>query len=98
MTRSANSGMPAGKVPMPTENDIMDSVRAMFKSSGLSLADLGRRMGYKHSTASRSAWQFLNKTVDPRLSMLRKFSAALGVPLYVVASYKPPKESHGHDQ
>ena len=27
---------------------------------------------------SGSAWQFLNKTNDPRLSMLRKFAAAVG--------------------
>jgi hypothetical protein len=29
--------------------------------------------------ARRSAWQFINKTNDPRLSMLRKFAEAVGV-------------------
>jgi len=33
---------------------------------------------YPKETARKSAWQFLNKTNDPRLSMLRKFAAAVG--------------------
>jgi hypothetical protein len=36
-------------------------------------------MGYPPATARKSAWQFLNKTNDPRLSMLRKFAGAVGV-------------------
>jgi len=35
-------------------------------------------MGYKKKVARKSAWQFLNKTNYPRLSMLRKFAAAVG--------------------
>lgn len=31
------------------------------------------------ATAHRSAWQFIQKTNDPRLSMLRKFASAVGV-------------------
>jgi len=34
-------------------------------------------MGYEGETAS--AWQFLNKTTDPRLSMLQMFADALGI-------------------
>lgn len=54
-------------------------VRAIFDASGLSLEELGRRMGYGEGTARRSAWQFLNQTNDPRLSMLRRFAGAVGV-------------------
>ena len=38
-------------------------------------------MGYETGMARKSAWQFLNKTADPRLSMLRRFAGAVGVPL-----------------
>jgi hypothetical protein len=36
-------------------------------------------MGYPAASARKSAWQFIHRTNDPRLSMLRKFAAALGV-------------------
>jgi transcriptional regulator with XRE-family HTH domain len=56
--------------------------RAAFKRSGLTLVELGRRMGHEDDeVARRSAWQFLNKTRDPRLSMLRRFAKAVGVSL-----------------
>jgi len=58
----------------------MDKIRAAFAKSKLSLVELGRRMGYDDDQAAKkSAWQFLNKTNDPRLSMVRKFAAAVGV-------------------
>jgi transcriptional regulator with XRE-family HTH domain len=59
----------------------MDRARIAFDKSGLSLDELGQRMGYSGETARKSAWQFLNKTTDPRLSMLMKFADALGVPV-----------------
>jgi hypothetical protein len=34
---------------------------------------------YPKESARKSAWQFLYKTNDPRLSMLRKFAKAMGV-------------------
>jgi len=55
--------------------------RELFAQSGLTLDDLGQRMGYAGDVARKSAWQFLNKTADPRLSMLRKFAQAVGVPV-----------------
>jgi len=51
----------------------------LFERSGKTLDELGVAMGYKGSVARKSAWQFLNKTTDPRLSMLRKFAKAMGV-------------------
>lgn len=57
----------------------MTRVRMIFEKSGLSLEALGQRMGYHPKTARKSAWQFINKTSDPRLSMLQKFSDALSL-------------------
>jgi transcriptional regulator with XRE-family HTH domain len=61
------------------DDDPMARVRTLFKGSGLSLVELGRLMGYPEETARQSAWQFM-KTNDPRMSMLRKFADAMGVP------------------
>jgi transcriptional regulator with XRE-family HTH domain len=61
--------------------NVMDRARALFDKSGLSLDDLGQKMGYEGDMARKSAWQFLNKTTDPRLSMLQKFADALGITL-----------------
>ena len=60
---------------------VMDRARIIFENSGLSLDELGQRMGHKGDTARKSAWQFLNKTVDPRLSMLQRFADALNISL-----------------
>jgi transcriptional regulator with XRE-family HTH domain len=61
--------------------DAMKVLREKFEQSGLTLHDLGVKMGYPDSSARKSAWQFIAKTEDPRLSMLRKFAEALGVDL-----------------
>lgn len=62
-------------------DSVMPRARAAFERSELSLEELGRRMGYDGATARQAAWQFLNKTRDPRLSMLAKFARAVGVSL-----------------
>lgn len=64
---------------MKQSAETMERVRAIFVSSGLSLDALGQRMGYTGDVARKSAWQFLNKTSDPRLSMLRRFAEAMNV-------------------
>ena len=56
-------------------------LREAFTASGLTLDQLGVKMGYEGDVARKSAWQFLNKTTDPRLSMLRRFADARGIPL-----------------
>lgn len=38
----------------------------------------GREDGLPEGIRRKSAWQILNETGDPRLSMLRKFAAAVG--------------------
>ncbi len=59
----------------------MARARAAFEQAGLTLEALGEAMGYDKDMARISAWQFLNKTTDPRLSMLRRFAKAVGVPV-----------------
>lgn len=59
----------------------MARARDLFEKSGLSLDELGQRMGYSGEIARKSAWQFLNKTSDPRLSMLKRFAEALNISL-----------------
>jgi transcriptional regulator with XRE-family HTH domain len=61
--------------------EIMKRANAAFEKSGLTLDELGQGMGIDAKTARMSAWQFLNKTTDPRLSMLLKFCAAVEVSL-----------------
>lgn len=59
----------------------MERARVLFEKSGLSLDELGQRMGYAGEAARKSAWQFLHKTTDPRYSMLVRFAEALSVPV-----------------
>jgi transcriptional regulator with XRE-family HTH domain len=61
--------------------NVMARVKALYEKSGLTLDDLGQKMGYEGDTARKAAWQFLNQTKDPRLSMLEKFVAALKISL-----------------
>lgn len=65
--------------------------RELFAASGKTLDELGRGMGYEGDVARKGAWKFLNKTEDPRLSTLRKFAEALGVPLSELTNEKPAK-------
>jgi transcriptional regulator with XRE-family HTH domain len=60
---------------------VMIRVRILFKRSKLSLDELGQKMGYADGVARKSAWQFLNRTNDPRVSMLRRFAVAIQVPV-----------------
>lgn len=66
---------------MGNTDQAMIRVRELFAESGLTLDELGQRMGYEGDVARKGAWRFLNKTADPRLSTLRKFAEAVGVPV-----------------
>ena len=63
----------------PPADATMARVRALFEKSGLTLVELGTRMGYPADTARQSAWQFVAKTEDPRVSTLKRFAQAMGV-------------------
>ncbi len=75
---------------MPEVEPVMNGVRALFDKSQLSLEQLGMRMGYSRETARKSAWQFVRRTKDPRLSMLRRFADAVGVPLSELVEQEVP--------
>jgi transcriptional regulator with XRE-family HTH domain len=62
------------------EDPAMMKVRALIDKSGLSLHDLGLAMGYAPEIARQSAFQF-RKAGDPRISMLRRFANAVGIPV-----------------
>lgn len=64
-----------------TPDPVMERVRDAYSASGLSLDELGKKMGSDGETAKKYAWQFLNKVDDPRISTLRKFADAVGIPL-----------------
>jgi transcriptional regulator with XRE-family HTH domain len=63
-----------------SEDPVMARVRAWFEASGLTLNDLGLKMGYSEEIARKAVWQFL-KSKDPRIGMLRKFSVAANIPM-----------------
>ncbi len=65
----------------------MAKVKILFKESGLTLHDLGMKMGYPAEVARQSAFQFM-KAGDPRISMLRRFARAIDVPLSVLLDEK----------
>jgi transcriptional regulator with XRE-family HTH domain len=59
------------------EDPVMAKVRAALERSGMSLAELGRRMGYPAETGRQAVWQFL-RSGDPRIGTLRRFADATG--------------------
>ena len=63
----------------PAMDKAMRRAQELFDRSGKTLDELGVAMGYEGEVARKSAWQFLRKTTDPRLSMLRRFAKAMGV-------------------
>lgn len=60
---------------------VMARIKEVFEKSGLTLDQLGEKMGSHGETARKAAWQLLNKVDDPRVSTLRRFAEAVGVPL-----------------
>jgi transcriptional regulator with XRE-family HTH domain len=71
-----------------TIDPTMMNVAKLFEESGKSLAQLGEAMGYSSDIAKKAAWQFLHKTNDPRLSMLRRFAKAMNVSLEELVTHK----------
>jgi hypothetical protein len=70
----------------------MTKVHGFYEKSGLSLHDLGLKMGYPKDTARQSAWQFM-KTGDPRISMLRRFAKAMEISIEELVADKKGRAS-----
>jgi transcriptional regulator with XRE-family HTH domain len=76
----------------PAADQSMARAVKLFEKSGKTLEELGLAMGAHPATARMTAWQFLNRTTDPRISMLRRFAKALNVSLdELVADSKTKK-------
>ena len=58
----------------------MEAIRSRFDRSGLTMQELGEKMGYAPSTARQAVSRFL-KSGDPQIGMLRRFAEALGISL-----------------
>ena len=72
-----------------TDDAAMARARKWVAAQGLTLHELGIRMGFDESIARQSAFQFL-KSKDPRISTLRRFAKAAGGPVeLLVAEVKP---------
>ena len=74
------------------EDPSMAKVKALFEKSGLTMNDLGLKMGYPAETARQSVFQFL-KASDPHVSMLRKFAKAMNIPLEELLSEKKSRSN-----
>jgi transcriptional regulator with XRE-family HTH domain len=61
--------------------EVMKRANEAFEKSGLTLEELGKGMGADPDTAKMTAWQFLRKGTDPRISMLFRFCKALKMPI-----------------
>jgi transcriptional regulator with XRE-family HTH domain len=60
------------------EDPSMAKVKALFEQSGLSMNDLGLKMGFAAEVARQSVFQFM-KSGDPRIGTLRRFAKAIGI-------------------
>ena len=81
----------------PIEEVLMSRIHTRFKASGLSLNDPGLKRGSREESARKSAWQFLKKTDDPRLSILNRFAQALEISLAELIS-NPERKRNGHTE
>ena len=75
----------------PDEDPVMAKVRDLFQRSGLTLAEMGEKMGYAPALAKQSVWQLM-RSGDPRIGTLRRFADAVGIPVeQLLVSRKKPR-------
>lgn len=72
-------GKKSSEPPLTTR----EKMRAAAGSSGLTMEEIGVRMGYAKAGARQAVSRLLNggQNHDPRLSTLQSFAAAIGRPL-----------------
>ena len=58
---------------------VLRKARKLLDKSGMTMDELGVKMGFAPGTARRAVWQLFNKTDDPRLSTVVRLAEALGV-------------------
>ena len=72
----------------PSVDPAIVKARAAFAASGKTLDEIGLAMGFSAGVARKSVWQLLNKIADPKLSTLRNFAKAIGVPIEELVAEK----------
>jgi transcriptional regulator with XRE-family HTH domain len=75
---------------------LMMRLQTLFDKSGMTLDQLGQKMGYSGPAARKSAWQLLYKPHDHRVSMLQKFAAAVGVSMVDLFADEANKKIRPH--
>jgi transcriptional regulator with XRE-family HTH domain len=68
-------------VKATSASSVLKKAQKLLEKSGMTLDELGVKMGYESGTARRAVWQLFHKTPDPRLSTLTRLADALGVEL-----------------
>jgi transcriptional regulator with XRE-family HTH domain len=58
---------------------IFAKANELFEASGMTLEELGVKMGHEAGSARRSAWALLKNAKNPSLSTLESLAKALGV-------------------
>ena len=75
------------KSSQPTTSVIRDNLRQAAKESGLTLEEIGLRMGLSKSGARQAISRFLNQEdYDPRLSTILSFAQAIQKPIVKLIS------------
>jgi transcriptional regulator with XRE-family HTH domain len=74
-------------LPVMADDPVMAKVRQHFEKSGLTLHQLGLKMGYADKIARQASFQFM-KAGDPRISVLRRFAKAMRIPIEELVSEK----------
>jgi hypothetical protein len=58
---------------------IIAKAKKRFEKSGLTLEELGVKMGHDPGTARQKVWLLFNRTTDLRMSTVEKLAEALGI-------------------
>lgn len=71
---------------------LMLAIRQWINEQGMTLQELGTRMGYPTASARACAWRFL-KSGNPYLDQARRFAEAIGAKLSNLLEGKFPKQA-----
>ena len=64
---------------MTLSEKIITKAKKHFEKSGMTLEELGVKMGHDPGTGRQKVWLLFNRTTDLRMSTVEKLAEALGV-------------------
>jgi transcriptional regulator with XRE-family HTH domain len=64
---------------MKLSKTIIAKAKKLFDKSGMTLEELGEKMGHESETARQKVWLLFNRTTDLRVSTVERLADALGV-------------------